>query len=82
MFSRWRQENWFKYMREEFLLDALVDYEVEPDDPERSVPKGREEPPEVVQVEGMVDPIRTVTVCALQSGIAPTGALACVRVRF
>jgi len=38
MFSRWRQENWFKYMREEFLLDALVDYEVEPDDPERSVP--------------------------------------------
>ena len=38
MFSRWRQENWFKYMRQEFLLDALVDYEVEPDDPERSVP--------------------------------------------
>jgi hypothetical protein len=38
MFSRWRQENWFKYMREEFLLDAMVDYEVEPDDPERSVP--------------------------------------------
>ena len=38
MFSRWRQENWFKYMREEFLLDALVEYEVEPDDPERSVP--------------------------------------------
>jgi len=38
MFSRWRQENWFKYMREEFLLDALVEYAVEPDDPERSVP--------------------------------------------
>lgn len=38
MFSRWQQENWFKYMREEFLLDALVEYEVEPDDPERSVP--------------------------------------------
>jgi transposase-like protein len=38
MFNRWRQENWFKYMREEFLLDALVEYEVEPDDPERSVP--------------------------------------------
>jgi hypothetical protein len=33
MFERWRQENFFKYMREEFLLDALVDYEVEPDDP-------------------------------------------------
>jgi hypothetical protein len=38
MFERWRQENFFKYMREEFLLDALVDYDVEPDDPERDVP--------------------------------------------
>ena len=38
MFERWRQENFFKYMREEFLLDALVDYEVEPDDPDRDVP--------------------------------------------
>ena len=38
MFERWRQENFFKYMREEFLLDALVDYAVEPDDPTRTVP--------------------------------------------
>ena len=38
MFARWRQENFFKYMREEFLLDALVDYQVEPDDPDRDVP--------------------------------------------
>ena len=38
MFERWRQENFFKYMREEFLLDALVDYQVEPDDPTRTVP--------------------------------------------
>ena len=38
MFERWRQENFFKYMREEFLLDALVDYQIEPDDPTRSVP--------------------------------------------
>ena len=38
MFERWRQENFFKYMREEFLLDALVDYEIEPDDPTREVP--------------------------------------------
>jgi len=41
MFERWRQENFFKYMREEFLLDALVDYEVEPDDPTREVPNPR-----------------------------------------
>jgi hypothetical protein len=38
MFERWRQENFFKYMREEFLLDALVDYQIEPEDPTRSIP--------------------------------------------
>lgn len=38
MFERWRQENFFKYMRQEFLLDALVDYDTEPDDPNRSIP--------------------------------------------
>ena len=38
MFDRWRQENFFKYMRQEFILDALVDYEAEPDDPNRSIP--------------------------------------------
>ncbi len=38
MFERWRQENFFKYMRDEFLLDALADYRVEPDDPTRTVP--------------------------------------------
>jgi hypothetical protein len=38
MFERWRQENFFKYLREEFLLDALIDYQAEPDDPTRTVP--------------------------------------------
>jgi len=38
MFERWRQENFFKYMREEYLLDALTDYRIEPDDPTRTVP--------------------------------------------
>jgi len=38
MFERWRQENFFKYLREEYALDALVDYNVEPDDPARDVP--------------------------------------------
>jgi transposase len=38
MFERWRQENFFKYMRQEFLIDALTDYEVEPDDPARLIP--------------------------------------------
>src|SRR5439155_196009 len=27
-----------KYVREEYLIDALADYEIEPDDPDRSVP--------------------------------------------
>ena len=38
MFERWRQENFFKYLGEEFALDALVDYAAEPVDPERMVP--------------------------------------------
>jgi transposase len=38
MFERWRQENFFKYMREEFLLDALIDYQIEPEDPTRAIP--------------------------------------------
>jgi hypothetical protein len=38
MFDRWRQENFFKYMREEYGLDALVDYGKEPADPARMVP--------------------------------------------
>jgi len=29
IFSRWRQENYFKYMGEEFALDALVEYGAE-----------------------------------------------------
>lgn len=38
MFDRWRQENFFKYLREEYALDTLVDYQVEPDNPARDVP--------------------------------------------
>jgi len=38
MFERWRQENFFKYLREEYALDALADYQVEPADPARAVP--------------------------------------------
>lgn len=38
MFERWRQENYFKYMAEEYALDALVDYDIEEDDLQRLVP--------------------------------------------
>ena len=37
MFSRWRQENFFKYMRTHFSLDALDSYETYPDDSKRLV---------------------------------------------
>ena len=37
MFSRWRQENFFRYMRHEFALDHLCTHEVEPADPQRLV---------------------------------------------
>jgi DNA-binding CsgD family transcriptional regulator len=38
MFERWRQENFFKYLRQEYDLDALAEHAVEPDDPTREVP--------------------------------------------
>ncbi len=41
MFGRWRQENFFKYLKEEYALDALVDYGTEPADPTREVPNPR-----------------------------------------
>ena len=36
--ERWRQENFFKYLRIEYALDALVDYGVESADEDRMVP--------------------------------------------
>ena len=38
MFNRWRQENFFKYLCEEYALDALAEHAVVPDDPTREVP--------------------------------------------
>jgi hypothetical protein len=38
MFERWTQENFFRYMRAHFALDALVTYAVEPADPTRTIP--------------------------------------------
>src|SRR5271157_1544351 len=38
MFNRWRQENFFKYMIEEYALDALVEHAAVPDEPAREVP--------------------------------------------
>jgi hypothetical protein len=38
MSARWREENYFRYARTRFALDALDSYAVAPDDPDRMVP--------------------------------------------
>ena len=38
MSSRWREENYFRYARTWFALDALDSYAASPDDPDRMVP--------------------------------------------
>ena len=38
MFARWQQENFFKYMRQEYAIDALLEYGFEEEDQLRSVP--------------------------------------------
>ena len=38
MTSRWREENYFRYARTHFALDALDSYAAAPDDPHRLVP--------------------------------------------
>ena len=38
MFNRWRQENYFRYARQHFALDALDTYTAVDDDPTRTVP--------------------------------------------
>ena len=36
--SRWREENYFRYARTRFALDALDSYAAAPDDPDRMIP--------------------------------------------
>ena len=38
MSSRWREENYFRYARTHFALDALDSYAAVPDHPDRLVP--------------------------------------------
>lgn len=52
MFDRWRQENFFKYLREEFSLDALVDSGTVPEDATRNVPNPERSKLVAYQAEG------------------------------
>lgn len=53
MFSRWQQENFFRYMRQEFALDRLATYAFEPVDPERLIPN-----PEKRDLKKQLDSLR------------------------
>jgi len=55
--GRWSQENWFKYMRQEYALDVLLDYSVELDDQEHLVvnPKWRELDRQVASARGRLE---------------------------
>ncbi len=58
MFERWRQENFFKYLKEEFAIDGLVEYADEPADPERSVPNPRKAAASATLAEARADVAR------------------------
>ncbi len=75
MAARWRQENYFKYAREHFALDALDSYADQPDDPNRLVPN-----PAKAHAGDQVNGARAQLVAA-QSGVADAIADAGIRAR-
>lgn len=64
MFSRWRQENFFRYMRHEFALDHLCTYEVEAADPKRLV-----EPPQRAALKKKLKAVRATCAKLIQSSL-------------
>src|ERR1019366_5875968 len=69
------QENYFKYAREHFALDALDSYADQPDDPTRTVPN-----PAKAQAQDQVSAART-QLAAAQGGIADAIDAAGIRAR-
>jgi len=67
MFSRWRQENFFRYMRHEFALDHLCTHQVEPADPKRIVPH-----PERAQLEKKLRSVRAARTRLLERALKLT----------
>ena len=76
MFSRWSQENFFKYMREEFNLDALTVHELEPVDPDATVvnPDRRELDNAVRNATSRLARLRNRLANALRTGAGKTVA--------
>ena len=75
MAARWRQENYFKYAREHFALDALDSYADQPDDLGRLVPN-----PAKARAGDQVSVARAQLVAA-QGGVADAIDAAGVRAR-
>jgi hypothetical protein len=75
MAARWRQENYFKYAREHFALDALDSYADQPDDPNRLVPN-----PAKARAGDHVNGARA-QLAAAQSGVADAIDAAGIRAR-
>jgi transposase-like protein len=75
MAARWRQENYFKYAREHFALDALDSYADTPDDPARLVPN-----PAKARAGDQISDARTQLVAA-QGGVADAIDAAGLRAR-
>jgi transposase-like protein len=75
MAARWRQENYFKYAREHFALDALDSYADQPDNPRRLVPN-----PAKARAGDQVNGARA-QLAAAQGGVADAIADAGIRAR-
>lgn len=75
MAARWRQENYFKYAREHFALDALDSYADTPDDPTRMVPN-----PAKARAGDQVSAARA-QLAAAQGGVADAIDAAGIRAR-
>ena len=75
MAARWRQENYFKYAREHFALDALDSYADTPDDPTRMVPN-----PAKARAGDQISDARTQLVAA-QGGVADAIDAALIKAR-
>src|ERR1035437_7489423 len=76
MAARWRQENYFKYAREHFALDALDSYVDTPDDPTRMVPN-----PAKARAGDQVSAARA-KLAAAQGGVADAIDAAGIRARL
>jgi hypothetical protein len=74
--ARWRQENYFKYAREHFALDALDSYADTPDDPTRMVPN-----PAKARAGDQVSAARA-QLAAAQGGVADAIDAAGIRARL